>query len=233
MSIYNSTASFAGSIKFLRPVPIWVTKQASRHSPLLVAETVAMPVGFKVSKSSVLSGKKRKTTHQHDIGPNRLISVSSVSPALRKSALIAGAPLSLISGPGGRKLLLQRGKPDSSRHDEGCDLNAMELDGEFTDSFCRSSPTQRNEESPEEKRRRIREQRQQGRVRLAKRWKDDVLPRILPQYFLFHVHRPYAGRTFDEPPVVRTQCNCTKSSVMRIIVVQWNGEFILQQSPQN
>ncbi len=104
----------------------------------------------------------------------------------------------------------------------------MELDGEAMEPPFHPSPVQ-PVEPPEEKKRRIREQRRQGRERLAKRWKEDVLPRILPQYFLFHVRRPYPGRTFDELPVVRTQCNCIKSSVVRIIVVQWNSEFILWQ----
>jgi hypothetical protein len=194
-----------------------------------------MPLGFRVSKSSICNGKKRKTSHQHAITHNRLISASSVSPALRKAALVAGAPISLISGPGGKKILFKGEKREGSTSccDESRDLNPMELDGESTEPFCILSPIQRIEESSEEKRQRIREQRQQGRVRLAKRWKEDVLPRILPQYFLFHVRRPYAGRTFDEIPVVRTQCNCTKSSVIHVIVVQWNGEFISQRSPQD
>jgi hypothetical protein len=191
-----------------------------------------MTLGFKVPKSSILDGRKRKSSHHpRGIAPNRLISASSVSPTLRRAALVAGSSLTSISGPGGKVFLFRRGvKPEGSAspHIEGDDQNPMELDGEAMEPPFHPSPVQ-PVEPPEEKKRRIREQRRQGRERLARRWKEDVLPRILPQYFLFHVRRPYPGRTFDELPVVRTQCNCIKSSVVRIIVVQWNSEFILWQ----
>jgi hypothetical protein len=188
-----------------------------------------MPLGFKVPKSSILDGRKRKTSHRHHgITPNHLISASSVSPTLRRAALVAGSSLTSISGPGGKVFLFKRGvKPEGSATPPiEDDLNPMELDGEATEPFFHSSPVQCIE-PPEDKQRRIREQRRQGRERLARRWKEEVLPRILPHYFLFHVHRPYAGRTFDELPVIRTQCDCIKSSVLRVIVVQWNGEFML------
>jgi hypothetical protein len=137
---------------------------------------------------------------------------------------VAGGRLSLISGPGRKRFLFQGGpKGSTSRHSEGHNLNPMELDAEAPEPFSRPSPTR---PIPDEKWRRTSEQRQQGRERLAKRWKEEVLPRILPHYFLFHVHRPYAGRSFDEPPLIRTQCTCAKTSVIRIIIVQLNSEFL-------
>jgi hypothetical protein len=186
-----------------------------------------MALRFQLPKPSVAKKRRKVSQKDESIPANRIIDAVTLPHNRRHGHLLLGSGVSSIVVAGKRTLLLKktdqkRGPGDPLASDADIDLDVPDPEPEtFTFPVYTSSDNQRAQN---------RDRAHVARQRLASRWRNEVLPRVLPIYLMFQANRAFAGMTLRTWSMPEGECTCTKLQVLRIVVVRWDCEhFFVHQ----
>ena len=118
-------------------------------------------------------------------------------------------------------LLLKRGHTDLPEDPLAGNAD-IEIDFPDQDAEAFTFPVTVHGSPSHNKKLRNRHQAHQARQRLAARWKNEVLPRVLPIYLVSQASRPNPAIPFQALPVLEGQCTCLALTVLRIVVAHWD-----------
>jgi hypothetical protein len=184
---------------------------------------LTMALHFRLPKSSVAKKRRNLSQKNESIPANHVIDAVTLPRNKRHGHLLLTSGVSSIVVAGKRTLLLKktaqkRALGDPLAGDADIDLDVPDPEPEsFTFPIYTSSDNQRA---------RNRERAHTARQRLASRWRNEVLPRVLPIYLMFQANRAFAGMTLRTWSMPERECTCTKLQVLRIVVVRWDCEHL-------
>jgi hypothetical protein len=170
------------------------------------------------------SKNKRKSSHvtKSITANNKLVNLRSLSRPQRQGHLILGGPVSSIIVPGKRTLVFKKDHQRELLEDPLTGDADIEIDFDYQNAGGFAFPLTIHGSPSHDKKLHNRHQAHQARQRLAARWKNEVLPRVLPIYLASQASRANSAMPFQVLPELEGQCTCLALTVIRVTVAHWD-----------
>jgi hypothetical protein len=185
-------------------------------------QTMVFLFNFKVPAAST-SKRKRKSSHViKSIPANKVFNARSLTHAQRQGHLVLGGSVSSIVVPGKRTLLYKKGPQTEPPEDPLTGHADIELDFDDQNAEGFPFPVTVHGSLAHDKKLHNRHQAHQARRRLAARWKNEVLPRVLPIYLASQASQASSVMPIQALPGLDGQCTCLGLTVIRVIAAHWD-----------
>jgi hypothetical protein len=177
---------------------------------------------YKVPTASTSKGKRKSSHVTKSIPANKVFNARTLPRAQRQGHLALGRSVSLIVVPGKRTLLFKNDPQTELPEDPSTGDADIEIDFDDQNAEGFTFPVTVHEFSSQDKKLRNRQQAHLARQRLAARWKNEVLPRVLPIYLSLQASQANHVMPLQLLPRPEGQCACLALTVIRVIVARWD-----------
>jgi hypothetical protein len=184
---------------------------------------MVLAFNYKVPTTSTSKGKrKRKSSHvTKSIPSNKIVNARALPRAQRQGHLALGGSVSSIVVPGKRTFLFKKDPQTELPEDPLTSDADIEID--FDDQNAAEGFTfPVTVHGSQDKKLHNRQQAHLARQRLAARWKNEVLPRVLPIYLASQASQANYVMPLQLLPRFEGQCTCLALTVIRVIVSRWD-----------
>jgi hypothetical protein len=177
---------------------------------------------YKVPTASTSKGKRKSSHVPKSIPANKVVNARALPRGQRQGHLVLGGSVSSIVVPGRRTFLFKR-DPQTELPEDPLTGNAdIEIDFDDQNAEGFTFPVTVHGSSSQDKKLRNRQQAHLARQRLAARWKNEVLPRVLPIYLASQASRANYVTPLQPLPRLEGQCTCLALTIIRVIVAHWD-----------
>ena len=176
----------------------------------------------KVPTASTSKGKRKSSHVTKSIPANKVVNARTLPRAQRQGHLALGGSVSSIVVPGKRTLVFKRNLQTGLPEDPLGGNADIEIDFDDQNAEGFAFPVTLHGSSSQDKKLHNRHQAHQARQRLAARWKNEVLPRVLPIYLASQASRVNPAMPLQALPRLEGQCTCLALTVIRVIAAHWD-----------